>query len=98
MLSTVPDFREGRVIAPFLRRRPHVFSRVGVIMNLKRSHALSDNKLSVIRLYLFWFFACFFLKGEMANTSSSSHRCFHIYRKLNGRRECKVLYEEVGRV
>ena len=34
----------------------------------------------------------------MANTSSSSLRSFHIYRKLNGRRECKVLYEEEGTV
>ena len=29
----------------------------------------------------------------MANKSSSSLRYFHIYRKLNGRRECKVRYE-----
>ena len=34
----------------------------------------------------------------MTNTSSSSLRSFHIYRKLNGRRECKVLYEEKGTV
>ena len=34
----------------------------------------------------------------MTNTSSSSLRSFHIYKKLNGRRECKVLYEEEGTV
>ena len=34
----------------------------------------------------------------MTNTSSSSLRSFQISRKLNGRREYKVLYEEKGKV
>ena len=55
MLSTVLGFDEGSVVS-FLRRRSQVFSRVGVIMNLKRSDVLLDNKLSVIRWYLFLFF------------------------------------------
>ena len=48
------------VIVPFLRQRPQFFPRVGVIMNLKRFDLLFDNKLSVVRLYLFVLF-CFFL-------------------------------------
>ena len=64
MLSTVLDFPEGRVIVPFLRRRPQIFPRVGVIMNLKRFDVLLDNKLSVIRLNLFCLFACFYLKSK----------------------------------
>ena len=58
MLSTVLGFGEGRVVS-FLLRRPQVFSPVGVIMNLKRSDVLLDNKLSVIRWYHFWFFVAF---------------------------------------
>ena len=55
MLSMVLGFGEGSVVS-FLRRRSQVFSRVGVIMNSKRSHVLLDNKLSVMSLYLFLFF------------------------------------------
>ena len=98
MLSTVLGFREGRVIAPFLQRRPQVFPLVGVIINLKRFDVLLDNKLSVIKWYLFCFCLIFCWRRKMSNTSSSSLRSFHIYRKLNGRRKCKVLYEEEGRV
>ena len=87
-------FPEGRVIVPFLRRRPQVFPRVKVIMNLKWLVVLLDNKLSVIRLYLSCFLIDFYLRGKMTDTISSSLRSFHIYRKWNGRRECKVLYEE----
>ena len=74
-------FPEGRVIAPFLRRRPQVFLRVKVIMNLKRLIALLDNKRSVIRLYLFCFLLAFCVRGKMTNTISSSLRSCHIYRK-----------------
>ena len=56
------------------------------------------NKLSVIMLYLFCFLLAFCLRGKMTNTISSSLRSLHIYRKWNGRRECKVLYEEEGTV
>ena len=59
MLSTVLSFREGRVIVPFLWRRPQVFPRVGVLMNLKRFDVLLDNKLTVIRWYLFCFLLLF---------------------------------------
>ena len=97
MLSTVLGFREGRVIIPFLRRRPQVFPRVGVIMNLKRFDVLLDNKLSVMRWYIFCFLL-FFLRGKMTNTSTSSPRSFHIDRKKNGRRKCKLLYVEEGTV
>ena len=55
MLSMVLGFGEGSVVS-FLRRRSQVFSRVGVIMNSKRSDVLLDNKLSVMSLYLFLFF------------------------------------------
>ena len=34
----------------------------------------------------------------MTNMSSSSLSSFHVYRKLNGRWECKVLCEEEGTV
>ena len=45
----------------------------------------------------FLFFACFFCRiGKLANTSSSFLRSFHVYRKLNGRQECKVLCEAKG--
>ena len=60
MLSTVLDFPKGRVIVPFLRPRP----QVEVIMNFKRFDVLLDNKICVIRLYLFVFFACFLLKSK----------------------------------
>ena len=92
MLSTIVGFCEGRVIVRFLRRRPQVFPWVW--MNLKRSDILLGNKISVIRWYLFFFFACFCWRGKMGNTSGSSLRSFHICRKLNGGRECKVLNEE----
>ena len=46
MFSTVLGFPEGRVIVPFLRRRPQVFPRVKVIMNLKRLAVLLDNVFS----------------------------------------------------
>ena len=46
MFSTVLGFPEGRVIVPFLRRRPQVFPRVKVIMNLKRLVVLLDNVFS----------------------------------------------------
>ena len=98
MFSTVLGFPEGRIIVPFLRRRPQVFPRVKVIMNLKWLVVLLDNKLSVIRLYLSCFLLDFYLRGKMTDTISSSLRSFHIYRKWNGRRECKVLYEEEGTV
>ena len=97
MLSTVLGFREGRVIIPFLRRRPQVFPRVGVIMNLKRFDVLLDNKLSVMRWYIFCFLL-FFWRGKMTNTSTSSLRSFHIDRKLNGRQKCKLLHVEEGTV
>ena len=96
MFSTVLGFPEGRVIVPFLRRRPQVFPRVKVIMNLKRLVVLLDNKLSVIRLYLSHFLLAFCLRVKMNNTMSSFLRSFHFYRKWNGRWECKVLYEEKG--
>ena len=57
MLSTVLDFPKGRVIVPFMRPRPQVFSRVEVLMNLKRFDVLLDNKLSARRLCLSLF--CF---------------------------------------
>ena len=101
MFSTVLGFPEGRVIAPFLRQRPQVFPRVKVIMNLKRLVVLLYSKLSVIRLYLFFFYffwLAFCFRGKMTNTISSSLRSFNIYRKWNGRREFKVLYEEEGTV
>ena len=98
MFSTVLCFPEGRVIVPFLRRRLPVFPRVKAIMNLKRLIVLLDNKHSVIRLYLFCFLLVFCLRGKMTNTISSSLRSFHIYRKWNGRRECKILYEKEGTV
>ena len=46
MFSTVLGFPEGRIIVPFLRRRPQVFPRVKVIMNLKRLAVLLDNVFS----------------------------------------------------
>ena len=64
MLSAVFGFRAGRVNVPFLRRRAQVFPRFGIIMNLKLFDVLLKNKLSVIRWYLFWFFACFLLKRK----------------------------------
>ena len=66
MLSTVLGFREGRVIVPFLQRRPQVFPLVGVIINLKRFDVLLDNKLSVIKGYLFCFLLDFLLKKKDA--------------------------------
>ena len=36
------------------------FPRVNVILNVKPFDVLFDNKLSIIGLYLFYFFACFF--------------------------------------
>ena len=64
MFSTVLGFPEGRVIVPFLRRRPPVFPQVKVIMNLKRLVVLLDNKFSVIRSYLFCFLLAFCLRGK----------------------------------
>ena len=55
MLFMVLGFGEGSVVS-FLGGRSQVFSRVGVIMNSKRSDVLLDNKLSVMSLYLFLFF------------------------------------------
>ena len=52
MLSAVLDFPEGRVIVPFLRPRPQVFSQVEILMNLKRFDVWLDNKLSARRLCL----------------------------------------------
>ena len=95
MLSTVLGFCEGRVIVPSQRRRLQVFPRVGVIMNLKRFDVLLENKLSVIRWYFFCFLLVFCWRGKMTNTSSNSLRTFHIYRRLNGRRECKVQYRRI---
>ena len=46
----------------------------------------------------FCFFTFFFWRGKMTNKSSSSLKSFHIYRKLNGRWKCKVLYEEKGAI
>ena len=64
MLSTVLGFREGRVIISFLQSRPQVFPRAGIIMNLKRFNVLLDNKLSVIKWYLFCFLLDFLLKKK----------------------------------
>ena len=50
-----------------------------------------------VESFLF-FLLVFCWRGKMTNTSISSLRSFHIYTKLNGRRECKVLYEEKGTV
>ena len=61
MLSTVLTTSEGRVVVPYLRRRPQFFPRVGLIMNLKRFDVLLVNKLSVM-FYLFCFYACFFVE------------------------------------
>ena len=62
---------------------------------LKAFDVLLDNKLFVIRWNLFWVFLIVFCwRGKITNTSSSSLRSFYTYRKLNRRRECKVLYEE----
>ena len=65
MFSTVLGFPDSRVIVPFLRRRPLVFSQVKVKMNLKWLIVMLDNKLSVIRLYLFCFLLAFCLGGKM---------------------------------
>ena len=64
MFSTVLGFPEGRVIAPFLRQRPQVFPRIKVLMNLKRLVVLLYSKLSVIRLYLFFFGLLFVLEEK----------------------------------
>ena len=98
MLSTVLYFPESRIIVPFLQQRSQLFPRVGLIMNLKRFHVLLDNKLSTIRLHLSCFLLVFCSRRKMINMSSSRLRSFHIYRKSNGRREYKVLYEEEGAV
>ena len=96
MLPAVLGFCVGRVVVPFLRRRPQVLPRVGVIMIVKQFDVLLNNKLSVIRWYLFCFLLVFCWRGNMTNTSSSFLRSFHIYRKLNGRRECKVYMKRKG--
>ena len=50
-------------------------------MNLKRFDVLLDNKLSIIRLYLFLSF-CFFCWGaKVTKANTSSLRSFHIIRK-----------------
>ena len=52
-----------------------------------------------VGFFLFFFFLLVFCwRGKMTSTSSSSLTSFHIYKKLNGRRECKALYEEKGTV
>ena len=64
LLSTVLGFHEGRVIVPFLWRRSQVSLRFGFIMNLKRFDVFLDNKLSIIRFYLFWVFCLFFIEEK----------------------------------
>ena len=96
MFPAVLGFPEGRVIVPFLRRRPQVFPRVKVIMNLKRLVVLLDNKLSIITLHLFCFLLAFCLRGKMSNMTSSSLRSFHIYRKWNGRRNVRFSMKRKG--
>ena len=58
MLSTVLDFPEGRLIVPFLRRKP----QVGVIMNLKRCIVVQQTFCHKVVSFLF--FACFVLKKK----------------------------------
>ena len=94
MLSTVLSFREGRVIVPFLRRRTQVFPRVRVIM--KAIRRIVGQQTICHKVVSFLLFCLLFVEGKMTNTSNSSLRSFHIYSKLNGRRECKALYEEKG--
>ena len=97
MLSTVLGFREGRVIIPSLRRRPQVFPRVGVIMNLKRFDVLLDNKLSVMRWYIF-VFCCFFEEERWPIRVLVLLDPSILIEKKNGRRKCKLLYVEEGTV
>ena len=65
------------------------FPQVDVILNLKSFDVLFDNKLCIIRLYLFllfclflfffFFFSCW--RAKMTNESSSSLRSFRIIKK-----------------
>ena len=50
------------------------------------------HKVVSFLFFFVWLVLCWRVK--MTNTSSGSLKFFHIYRKWNGRRECKVLYED----
>ena len=77
MLVTVLDFPEGRVIVPFLRRRPQAFPRVGVNNELKAIWFIVGQQ-TFCRKCIFLAFLLFYCwRGKMTSTSSSSFRCFH---------------------
>ena len=76
MLSTVLGFfLKVESSFHFCNGGHRIFRGVGVIMNLKRLDVLFDNKLSIIRLYLFCFVSLFLLsfclRAKMTNTSSN---------------------------
>ena len=62
------------------------FPRVRVIKNFWRFDVLFDKKRSIIRLYLFFYLLVFSWRAKMTNTSSSSLRSLHIFRKENCRK------------
>ena len=96
IMIAVRGFRLGRVIVPFLRRKPHVFPQVRVTMNLKPFDVLLDNKLSVIRWYLFCFLLVLCWRGKMTSASRSSLRSFHIYRKQMEDRNVRFYIKRKG--